>query len=82
MDAPFQERPDVELRRESVVVEVCSERRVDVRSAVAEVPLPGRVNAEEILRALVVEELADLPAEPDCGQGVFGLVIRLWRHAL
>lgn len=67
-DTALQERADVELRREPVVVEVCPERRVDIRSAVAEVSLPGRVNAEEILRALVIEELADLSAEPDGSQ--------------
>lgn len=63
------------------MVEVCPERRVDIRSAVAEVPLPGRVNAEEVLRALVIEELADLPAEPDCGEGVYEFIYR-WRRTL
>lgn len=68
----LQERPDIELCRESIMVEVRPECRVDIRSAVAEVSLPGRVNAKEILHPLVIEELADLPAEPNFfGQGVY-----------
>ncbi len=65
-DSSLKERTDIVLRGEPVVVEVRPKRLADIRSAMAEVPLPRRVDAEEILRALVVEELANLPAEPDC----------------
>lgn len=61
--AALEQRGDVKLRGEAPVVEVLPERLVHGRRAVAEVSSTGRVDAEELLRGVAAQEVADIPVQ-------------------
>lgn len=77
-DATLQERADVVLRGEPEVVKVRPEGLFDVGRVPAEVAAHhGRVDPKQLLRALAVEEVADVSAGTDGSQGVGSL---MWRR--